>query len=120
MSCRAGVAGTNTQPKMLQKKFSSFFLFLFFNPYFDPVNQWVASPKQHIHISNECDPFGANVIFFNYVVADSNTRGMLFLHSNVRQYKELLFHLYFVGKTTKIFILEHLTTVSTTFPWTAA
>jgi len=45
---------------------------------------------------------------------------MLFLDSNVRQYKELLFHLYFVGKTTKTFMVEHLTTVSTTFSCTTA
>lgn len=79
----------------------------------------VASPKQDIHISNEHDPFGANVIFL-YVVADWSTTGMLFLHLNVRQCNKLLFHLYFVGKTIKTFTLEHLTTVSTTFPWTAA
>lgn len=28
----------------------------------------VASLKQCIHISNECDPFGANVIFFDYLL----------------------------------------------------
>lgn len=101
--------------------FQPFFSLAFFlNQFLNPVINGIASPKQYLWISNECNPFNATVIFFNYIVADSRATGMLFLHSNVSQYKELLFHLYFVGKTTKTFMLGYLTTVLTTFPWTAA